>query len=175
MGIFYLILPESQFMGHYIGEFDCKVDAKGRLMLPAGLLKQFPDGLKEKFVINRSVFQKCLVLHPTDAWEEMMKDLGKLNRFVKKNDDFIRQFSNGAVQVEVDNTNRILIPKRLLDYANIDKDIVLTANLNKIEIWSAGAYNEIMNNYDADGFAKLAEDVMAGGNKEQGSGNADAN
>jgi MraZ protein len=159
-------------MANYIGEFDCTVDAKGRMMLPAGLLKQFTPALKEKFVINRSVFQKCLVLNPMDAWDEIMKDLSKLNRFVKKNDDFIRQYNNGAVQVEVDASNRILIPKRLMDYAKIEKDVVLTANLNKIEIWSAAVYDQVMNNYDPDSFASLAEEVM--GNKPANTDNKDA-
>lgn len=159
-------------MTNYIGEFDCTVDAKGRMMLPAGLMKQFPAALKEKFVINRSVFQKCLVLNPMDAWDEVVKDLSKLNRFVKKNDDFIRQYNNGAVQVEVDASNRILIPKRLLDYAKIEKDVVLTANLNKIEIWSAAVYDQVMNSYDPDSFASLAEEVM--GNKQAPGANTDS-
>ena len=159
-------------MTNYIGEFDCTVDAKGRMMLPAGLMKQFSPALKEKFVINRSVFQKCLVLNPMDAWDEIMKDLSKLNRFVKKNDDFIRQYNNGAVQVEVDASNRILIPKRLLDYAKIEKDVVLTANLNKIDIWSAAVYDQVMNSYDPDGFATLAEEVM--GNKAANTDSKDA-
>lgn len=153
-------------MTHYIGEFDCKVDAKCRMMLPAGLVKQFPKNLRKSFVINRSVFQKCLVLHPMDAWDETMKDLSKLNRFNKKNDDFIRQYTNGGASIDLDATNRLLIPKRLLDYAKIKNDIVLTASLNKIEIWSAKMYNDVMKNYDADAFANLAEDVMGStGNK----------
>ena len=151
-------------MTNYIGEFDCKVDAKGRMMVPAGLLKQFAPAIREKFVINRSVFQKCLVLYPMDAWDEIVKDLGKLNKFIKENDDFIRQYNNGATQVEMDTTNRILLPKRLLDFAGIDKDVVLTANLNKIEIWSAEKYNAIINNYDPDGFGALAERVMGKSN-----------
>jgi MraZ protein len=151
-------------MTNYIGEFDCKVDAKGRMMVPAGLLKQFAPAIREKFVINRSVFQKCLVLYPMDAWGEIVKDLGKLNKFIKENDDFIRQYNNGATQVEMDTTNRILLPKRLLDFAGIDKDVVLTANLNKIEIWSAEKYNAIINNYDPDSFGALAERVMGKSN-----------
>jgi len=153
-------------MTHYIGEFDCTLDAKSRMMLPAGLLKQFPKNMKDKFIINRSVFQKCLVLHPMDAWQETVSDLMKLNRFNKKNDDFIRQYTNGGVGVEVDATNRLLIPKRLLDYAKIKSDVVLTASLNKIEIWSAKLYNDVMKNYEPDSFAALAEEVMGSmGNK----------
>ena len=150
-------------MTNYIGEFDCTVDQKSRMMLPSGLLKQLPKNLKKRFVINRSVFQKCLVLHPMDSWDETMKQLMKLNRFNKKNDDFIRQYTNGGVLVDMDSANRLLIPKRLLDYGKIKSDVVLTASLNKIEIWSSKVYNDVMKNYDHDAFATLAEEVM--GNK----------
>lgn len=147
-------------MTNYIGEYACKVDVKGRVMMPAGLLKQFPAALRERFVINRSVFQRCLVLYPMDLWEEIMRDLGKLNRFNKDNDTFIRQFTNGAVAVEVDATNRILLPRRLADYASIRSDLVMVANLNKIEIWSSESYDSVTGSYDPDSFAQLAEKVM---------------
>ena len=147
-------------MANYIGEFDCTIDQKCRMTLPAGLLKQFPKTLKQQFVINRSVFQKCLVLHPMDAWDETIKQLMKLNRFNKKNDDFIRQYTNGGVLVDVDSANRLLIPKRLLDYGKIKSEVILTASLNKIEIWSTKMYQDVMKNYDADAFATLAEEVM---------------
>ena len=154
-------------MTHYIGEFECTVDAKSRMMLPAGLIKQFPKKLRTAFVINRSVFQKCLVLHPMDAWEVTVSDLSKLNRFVKKHDDFIRQYVNGGVRIELDNTNRMLIPKHLLDYAKIKSDIVLTASLDKIEIWSAKMYKDLMSSYEPQTFGALAEEVMGKlGNKE---------
>lgn len=153
-------------MTNYIGEFQCTMDAKGRIMMPAGLYKQFPKELREKFVINRSVFQKCLVLYPMDAWDEIVKDLSKLNRFRKENDDFIRQYTNGASNVELDVTNRFLLPKHLVDFAKIKKDIVLVSSVNKIEIWSDKSYKDVMKAYDPDAFATLAEKVM-GNNSPQ--------
>lgn len=154
-------------MTNYIGEFQCTMDVKGRVMMPAGLYKQFPTELREKFVINRSVFQKCLVLYPMDAWEEIVRDLSKLNRFRKENDDFIRQYTNGASTVELDATNRFLLPKHLVDFAKIKKDIVLTSSLNKIEIWSDKSYKDVMKGYDPDAFAQLAEKVMGGNSPQQ--------
>ena len=145
---------------HYIGEFECTIDDKSRMMVPAGLIRQFPKKLRGAFVINRSVFQKCLVLHPMDAWEETVNDLRKLNRFNKKNDDFIRQYVNGGAKVELDKTNRMLIPKHLTEYAKIKSDIVLTASVDKIEIWSAKNYKDMMSSYDPAAFGALAEEVM---------------
>ena len=147
-------------MSSYIGEYACKVDAKSRVLMPAGLLKQLPASLRERFVINRSVFQKCLVLYPMDLWEETMKRLGKLNRFNQDNDSFIRQFTSGAIHVEVDATNRILLPKRLLEFAGIGSELVFSANLNNIEIWSAATYDSVVTINDPDSFARLAEKVM---------------
>lgn len=151
----------------FLGEFECTLDEKGRILMPAALLKQFTASLRKKFVINRSVFQKCLVIYALDGWQEIANDLLKLNRFNKENDDFIRQYTNGAIMLEVDASNRLLLPKRLLDYAKIDRDIVLSASLNKIEIWSVKVHNDLMKNYDHGKFAELAEKVMS--KKESGS------
>lgn len=164
-----LLSPSKKIVTNYIGEYACKVDSKGRVMMPAGLLKQFPAALRERFVINRSVFQRCLVLYPMDLWSETLQDLSRLNRFNKDNDDFVRQFTNGAASVEVDATNRILLPKRLADYASVKNELVMSANLNKIEIWSSESYDNVTNSYDPDQFAKLAEKVMGGmGNELKG-------
>jgi MraZ protein len=145
----------------FIGEFDCKLDPKGRLSLPAGLYKQFDAAYKDRFVINRSIFQKCLILYPLNTWESIVADLSKLNRFIKDNDTFIRQFTNGAISVDADNANRLLLPKRLTDYASIEKEVILSANLNKIEIWSADLFNKVMDEFDQESFESLAEKVMS--------------
>ncbi len=155
-------------MTNFSGEFDCKIDAKGRLMLPSGLVKQFPKELKGRFVANKSVFQPCLVIYPLPAWQEIVDDLAKLNKFRKDSDDFIRQYNHGALPLEMDNTNRLLFPKRLLDYASIEKDVVLTSSLNKIEMWSASKYNELMKSYNPADFARLAEKVMGGNSSNNG-------
>lgn len=159
--------PNSNLTSLFLGEFECTLDEKGRILMPAALLKQFAVSLRKKFVINRSVFQKCLVIYALDGWQEIANDLLKLNRFNKENDDFIRQYTNGAIMLEVDASNRLLLPKRLLDYAKIDRDIVLSASLNKIEIWSVKVHNDLMKNYDHKKFAALAEKVMS--KKESGS------
>lgn len=145
----------------FIGEFECKLDAKGRLTIPSGLYKQLPATQKEKFVVNRGIFQKCLILYPMAAWDAIISDLSKLNRFSKENDTFIRQFTNGALEVEVDNVNRILIPKRLAEYAGLEKDVVLSSSINKIEIWSEKNFKAEMDNFDQQSFEVLAEKVMS--------------
>ena len=146
-------------MVNLIGTYECKVDAKGRLMLPAGLKKQIQPILNEGFIIKRSVFQKCLELYPMSEWNQEVAGVNKLNRFVKKNTDFIRMFMAGVRTLEIDNVGRILVPKDLVKFSTINKEIVLASSVNRIEIWNKELYEEILNDPDVD-FGALAEDVM---------------
>ncbi|QTV06243.1 division/cell wall cluster transcriptional repressor MraZ [Faecalibacter bovis] len=153
-------------MNTLIGTYECKVDAKGRLPIPAGLKKQLSDCLSDGFVVKRSVFQKCLEIHPMKNWDKIMTDLNKLNRFVKKNNDFIRAFTAGVKVVEVDSNNRLQISKDLVAYAQIDKEVVLSTSIDIIEIWDKDLYESIINVDDVD-FAQLAEDIMGNLNENE--------
>ncbi len=142
-----------------IGTYECKVDAKGRLMLPAAIKKQLLPMLQEGFVLKRAVFQPCLELYPMAEWEILMEKVNKLNRFVKKNNDFIRRFTAGVKVIEVDATGRLLIPKDLMVFSDITKDIVVSSAINIIEIWDKDKYEQAIDDATGD-FADLAEDVM---------------
>ncbi|NBL64743.1 division/cell wall cluster transcriptional repressor MraZ [Flavobacterium sp. NST-5] len=146
-------------MNTITGTYECKVDAKGRIMIPAPLKKQLTDSLNDGFVLKRSVFQPCLELYPMHEWNKMMEKINKLNRFVKKNNDFIRKFTAGVKMVEIDSLGRLLIPKDLVVFANISKDLVLSSAINIVEIWDKDLYEASLSNDDVD-FADLAEDVM---------------
>ncbi len=146
-------------MNSIIGTYECKVDAKGRLLLPAPLKKQLTTSLQDGFVLKRSVFQPCLELYPMQEWNAMMSKINKLNRFVKKNNDFIRRFTAGVKVVEIDNLGRLLIPKDLTVFGSITKDVVLSSAVNIVEIWDKDLYEKSLDNSEID-FADLAEDVM---------------
>jgi MraZ protein len=148
-----------------IGTYECKVDAKGRLMLPTSLKKQL-GSLEEGFVLKRSVFQPCLELFPMSEWNKMMLKINKLNRFIKKNNDFIRRFTAGVKMVDIDATGRLLIPKELVVFATIEKDIVLNSAINIIEIWDKNKYENAIENA-TDDFADLAEEVMGNLNDDE--------
>ena len=152
-------------MNTLIGTYECKADAKGRLMLPTSLKKQL-GSLEEGFVLKRSVFQPCLELFPMSEWNKMMLKINKLNRFVKKNNDFIRRFTAGVRMVEIDATGRLLIPKDLVVFAQIDKEIVLNSAINIIEIWDKNQYENAIENA-TDDFADLAEEVMGNFNDDE--------
>jgi MraZ protein len=142
-----------------IGTYECKVDAKGRLMMPVAFKKQLASVTEKGFVLKRAVFQPCLELYPMQEWESMMQNVNKLNRFKKKNNDFIRRFTAGVKSVDLDVSGRLLIPKDLVGFAGITKEIVVTSAVNIIEIWDKDKYEKAIDDA-ANDFADLAEDVM---------------
>jgi len=146
-------------MQHFIGTYECKADEKGRIMLPVSLKKQLSDKLKNGFVIKRAVFNSCLELYPLKEWDKLMLRINKLNRFNKKNIDFIRRFTAGVRQIDIDISGRILIPRDLIYHAKISKDIVVSSAVNILEIWDKGLYEEAIDDAKGD-FGNLAEDVM---------------
>ncbi|MUH35995.1 division/cell wall cluster transcriptional repressor MraZ [Zobellia amurskyensis] len=146
-------------MINFIGTYDCKADAKGRVMIPVALKNQMAPILNQSFVIKRSVFQPCLELYPMEEWNLLMEKMNKKNRFKKKNNDFIRRFSAGVKVIEIDGTGRMLIPKNLVEIANISKEVVLSSAINIIEIWDKESYEKVLEE-TAEDFAELAEEVM---------------
>ena len=146
-------------MLNLIGTYECKVDVKGRVMIPAALKKQLAPVATNGFVIKRAVFQPCLELYPMEEWQLLMKRMGRLNRFKRKNNDFIRRFTAGVKTIEMDSAGRLLIPKDLSSFAGIEKEIVISSAINIVEIWDKNKYEQAINDAASD-FADLAEDVM---------------
>ena len=153
-------------MTSLIGEFDCKVDAKGRFMFPVNLRKQLEEVFENGFVINRNLHQKCLVLYPINEWNKLNKKLSKLNRLIQANDVFVRKFTGGATAADADNTGRVLLPKPLVEYADIKTDIKILGSNNVIEIWDKKLYDHFLSQ-DVD-IEKLAEDVLGNLNFNDG-------
>ena len=142
-----------------LGTYECKADIKGRIMLPSGLKKQILPVLNDGFVVKRSVFNKCLEIHPMSEWEKIVNQVNKLNRFVKKNNDFIRSYMSGLKIVSVDSSSRLLIPKDLIKFAGLEKEIVLSSSVNIIEVWDKVEYENSVSK-SLENFGDLAEDVM---------------
>ena len=134
-------------------------------MLPVALKKQLGVNLNESFILKRSVFQPCLELHPIAEWKITMDKINMLNRFVKKNNDFIRRYTAGVRIVDLDNSGRILIPKDLLKSYFSKNELVLTSAVNIIEIWDKNSYEEVINDTQVD-FGELSESVMGNSNSD---------
>jgi len=149
-----------------IGTYECKADTKGRMMFSSAFKKQLSSVLQDGFVVKRAVFQPCLELYPMAEWNLMMEKINKLNRFNKKNNDFIRRFTAGVKMVELDATGRILIPKDLFGFAGIKKQVVMSSSVNIIEIWDKEKYEKAIDDA-SDDFADLAEEVMGNTNIDE--------
>ena len=127
----------------FTGEFECRLDAKGRLKLPNAIIKKMGGNENLKFTINRG-FEKHLMLYPNDVWEQKSVEINQLNIYSTKQRQAIRYFYRGATELDVDAAERINIPNSLLEYAGIDQDVILFAYNNQIEVWSKDIYNSLL-------------------------------
>ncbi len=149
---------------HLLGEFECKVDSKGRFLLPSGLKKQLGESDQERFVVNRGL-ENNLTLYPESEWLQISREVNALNLYNKKNREFARYFFRGATELKLDSAGRLLLPRQLIEYGGIGREIVLFAYGQRIEIWDKESYEKMMAN-EPDDFSSLAEEVMGKINQE---------
>jgi len=165
--IFCIYLPSKKnFVAttNLTGEYECKIDEKGRIIFPSALKKKLAPEFQDRFVINRG-FEGCLVIHPMDVWNEITRDINSLNKYVEDTRRFIRVFYDGATEVVLDSQNRFLLPKILLPHASIDKEVILSALADRIEVWDKQTYQKVRAISAAE-YSQLAAKVM--GNHEPG-------
>ncbi len=145
-------------MTGYTGQYDCKIDVKGRLKLPAGILRQLPEGHQGKLVINKGL-DNNLDLYTLLSWEKVTEKLEKLNKFNSKHRDFLRAFYRNAVHVELDSSDRMLISKKTADLIGLKDEAVIIGYGSNIEIWSKEEY-ETKINVEIDNFSDMADDIL---------------
>jgi len=151
----------DNYMITFVGDHNCKVDEKGRITFPASLKKQMNAASDGRFVVKKDIFEQCLVLFPIEEWERQNAIIrSKVNPYNKEHNKFLRNFYRGSAELILDSNNRILIPKRLLDLAEISKEAILAGQDGKIEIWSKDLYESV--EQENDDFAVLAEKIMGG-------------
>jgi MraZ protein len=148
-------------MATFIGDYPCKVDVKGRIILPMALKKQMPVNAPDQFVVRKDIFQKCLVLYSIEDWNKQLDNIRKkINSYKREDGIFLRNFFKETAELSLDNNNRMLIPKRLMDLIAAERDVVLAGQDGRIEIWTADDYEKI--GMPAEEFANLAEKLMGG-------------
>lgn len=152
-------------MATFIGDYPCKVDAKGRIILPAAFKKQMPASAQDHFVVRKDIFENCLVLYAIDDWNRQLEKIRKkINPYNREHNMFLRNFFKGTAELVLDNNNRMLIPRRLMDIIGADRDVVLAGQDGRIEIWTASVYESI--GMPSDDFADLAEKLLGGSTNE---------
>lgn len=165
--IFELIKQSQPILDNFFyGTYDCKADAKGRVMLPSLLRTQMNTVLNEGFVIKQSMTANCLELYPMSAWQKEMIEINKKSRHDDEVVDFIRKFTAGLRPVEVDATGRLLISKSLVDTVGITKEVKLAALGSYIEIWDKPSYDEAIET-TTEAAKALSKKVMLGKKPDQ--------
>ncbi len=145
----------------FIGDYNGKVDAKGRVSLPSAFKRQMKEAFQDGFVLKRDVFDKCLILYPMKEWERQNQLIrAKTNPYNKEHNRFLRMFFSGTAEMIPDANNRILLPKRLMEFAEIEDEVVMAGQYGKIEIWSQQNYEQISKADDE--FASMAEKILGG-------------
>lgn len=153
-------------MTNFIGDYSCKLDSKGRVLLPSVFIKQMKGTIQERFVMKKDLFENCLVMYPMDEWERQNElIMNKTNPYNEEHNKFLRGFYKGTAEVTLDQSNRILVPKRLLDEIKAGKEIVLAGQFSKIEMWPKDKYDEVESGDKQ--FASLAEKIMSGSLNEK--------
>ena len=162
MGFIRILAPDlrKRIMINIIGTYECKADVKGRVMFPSALKKQLNSVMQEGFVIKRSVFNKCLEIHPISEWNIVEQQLASLSSIRNRNREFVRSIVRYASYVQYDKQGRIIIPDNLKIYASIDKEVSIIGMISKIELWSPEKIKKYDNNQmNIDDFDDLADDI----------------
>ena len=146
-------------MATFIGDYTCKADAKGRIILPMAFKRQMPAGAQDHFVVRKDIFERCLVLYSIEDWNRQIEKIrSRINPYNREHNLFLRNFFKGTAELTLDNNNRLLVPKRLMDLAGIQRDVVLAGQDGRIEMWAADMYEKI--DMPSEDFANLAEKLM---------------
>jgi MraZ protein len=149
----------------FIGDYTCRLDSKGRITLPSAFKRQMKEGVQDGFVLKRDVFEKCLILFPMKEWDRQNQIIrSKTNPYNKEHASFLRMFFSGTAEVIPDSNSRVLLPKRLLEYAGIDGEVVLAGQFGRIEIWAAEKYEKVSRGDDE--FMSMAERILGGLNDQ---------
>jgi len=144
-----------------VGQYDCKADTKGRINLPTSLKNKLFPFIKDEFVIKRSVFKTCLELHPKVKFDEVMQKVMKKGGRGKQFELFLMKFTAGLKELPIDEeTGRLQIPKNLVEYAGISKEVVLNASHDKIEIWDKDKYEATLESMSDEDYEAIAENIF---------------
>jgi MraZ protein len=146
-------------MATFIGDYPIKVDVKGRIILPMALKKQMPPDAPDQFVVRKDIFENCLVLFSIEDWNKQLGNIrNKINTYNREQSNFLRNFFKDTAELSLDNNNRLLIPKKLMDLIGAERDVVLAGQDGRIEIWAADVYDKV--GMPAEDFARLAEKYL---------------
>ncbi|MFN3404712.1 MAG: division/cell wall cluster transcriptional repressor MraZ [Cytophagaceae bacterium] len=146
-------------MSYFSSEYECKLDAKGRLVLPSRIKSNLPEAAGNNIVLSRG-FEQCLVVYPVTEWKKIFSKVAGLSEFNEEYRNFQRSFFKNITEVELDSHGRFVVPKLYLKYAEIDKDAIVVGAGNRIEIWNPDKYEQNLIR-DQKELSKMAEKILS--------------
>lgn len=147
-----------RLMTFFTSEYESKLDSKGRLILPSRIKAQLPESGGNELVIRRG-FEQCLILYPMVEFKKVFSKISGLSEFNEEYRKLQRNFFSGTATVELDANGRFVIPKNMLTYAQLDKDVILVGMGNKVEVWNPSIYEKHLIQ-DPSELSKLAEKYL---------------
>ncbi|MBQ3690543.1 MAG: hypothetical protein II937_11880 [Bacteroidales bacterium] len=145
----------------FTGDFQIKIDAKGRFVLPSAFLEQAESEGGRTFVIKKDIYEKCLILYTQSSWRERAEAVkARLNPFNRQHNSFLREFFKDTAEAALDSNNRLLVPKRLAEEVSLEKDIIVIGLGDKIELWSEEVFNN--SRVSPQEFAAMAQELLGG-------------
>jgi len=143
----------------FLGSFNYTIDAKGRVSIPARLRKFVSPDANDTFVFTRGSL-KCINIYPMNYWKELLESkLDKLNSFDPDDTKFLRLFLPSAAEDQFDTQSRLLVPKRLIEFAEIEKDVIILGMNKYIEVWNPKLYEEYLKEIE-EPYETIAKEVM---------------
>jgi len=142
-------------MSLYTGEYDCKLDAKGRLVLPAKIKSRLPETAGNQVVLMRGI-EPCLVLYSVVEYKKTYSRIASLNEFNQEYRKLQRNFFRRVAEVELDGAGRMLIPKTMMKHAKLEKEVTVVGMGNRVEIWNTEMYENYLIE-DNEEFSDLAQ------------------
>ena len=145
----------------FTGDFQIKIDPKGRFVFPSAFLEQLKDKTLRTFVVKRDLYEKCLAVYTRESWQSKVEGIReRLNPFNRQHNCFLREFFKDTAEVELDASNRLLVPKRLAEQTGLSKDICVLGLGDKIEVWDAEVFEK--SRLPQEDFAEMAQTLLGG-------------
>ena len=156
-----LLGKKQKTMSNPTGTFNCKLDAKGRLMLPADFREQLGDQTEGDFILRPGLHGTYLELYTIADWSRRREILMQVNTFDRRKLDIMRKYLDGVRRVKLDANGRLQIPKDLLERSGMSKDVVIDSMVTNMEIWDKAKYDERVNAISSEELAQGVEDLFS--------------
>jgi MraZ protein len=150
--------PEFTSVAGFKGQYENAIDEKGRVAIPVKMRRALTPAANETFTATRG-FEQCVFLYPLDRWEEMEEDFRQLNPYQRETRDFVRTITRWAEDVAFDKQGRIVLPRRLMEFAGLSDAAVIIGSIDRIEIWDPRVFAKYVEGIPAD-YEAIAERVM---------------